>query len=353
MKFLHLADVHLGAAPDAGNSWSAGRGQEIWDTFRDAIALASREQVDLLLIAGDLFHRQPTAEALREVDYLFSTIPHTRVVLIAGNHDYLAPASPYYSFRFSRNVECLFSTECECLRYPEIKTEIYGFSYDRQEITEPLYDRLKPVNNNYIHILLGHGGDARHIPINADKVRRNGFDYVALGHIHRPGALIANKIVYPGALSPIDCDDLGPHGCVLGEIRGHHANVRFVPLAKRQYRLMELVCSDADTTFSLRDRLERQIRDTGDGDLYRVILTGERLPGAKFDVSRLKDCGMITDVEDRTVPALHVEELRRRFQGQLIGRYIDSFDGEHLSEAESKALQYGLEALIASRKDQE
>ena len=84
MRFIHMADVHLGAAPDGKADWSEARKNEIWETFRSSIADARRENVDLLLIAGDLFHRQPLLEELREVNYLFSTLQNTRVVLIAG-----------------------------------------------------------------------------------------------------------------------------------------------------------------------------------------------------------------------------------------------------------------------------
>ena len=69
MRFMHMADVHLGACPDGRADWSETRKKEIWDTFRDSIADARKEQVDLLLIAGDLFHRQPLPQELKEVFY--------------------------------------------------------------------------------------------------------------------------------------------------------------------------------------------------------------------------------------------------------------------------------------------
>ena len=50
---------------------------------------ARRQQADLLLIAGDLFHRQPLKRELKEVAAGFAAIPDTEIVLIAGNHDYL------------------------------------------------------------------------------------------------------------------------------------------------------------------------------------------------------------------------------------------------------------------------
>ena len=88
MRFFHIADVHLGAEPDKGFPWSQDRSREIWDSFRRVIEQAGRDQADLFLIAGDLFHRQPLARELKEVNAMFSTIPDTRILLIAGNHDY-------------------------------------------------------------------------------------------------------------------------------------------------------------------------------------------------------------------------------------------------------------------------
>ena len=74
MRFIHLADVHLGAVPDRGCPWSSRREEEIWETFRRVIAGIRENPVDLLFIAGDLFHRQPLLRELKEVNNLFSTI---------------------------------------------------------------------------------------------------------------------------------------------------------------------------------------------------------------------------------------------------------------------------------------
>ena len=346
MRFMHMADVHLGACPDGRADWSETRKKEIWDTFRDSIADARKEQVDLLLIAGDLFHRQPLPQELKEVSYLFSTIPQTRVVLMAGNHDYLRPDSAYLSTTWSRNVACLFSRECECVRFPEIGTEVYGLSYYRQEIPEPLYDGLHPVDSDCFQVLLAHGGDALHIPFQKEKLARSGFDYVALGHIHKPQELAENRVVYAGALSPIDCGDTGPHGYVLGTWERGKVTVEFVPRAKREYAGLVLKVGEEDTTYSLRDRLERLIEQKGWQHIYRVVLQGKRDPETHFDTEKLTEYGMVLEVEDQTVPAFHLEELKRRYAGQLVGRYIESFEGHERSKIEELALQYGLEALL-------
>ncbi|MFR9099839.1 MAG: metallophosphoesterase family protein [Anaerostipes hadrus] len=67
------------------------------ETFQRVIDHANKQQVDLLLIAGDLFDQPPTQQELREVDYLLSRLNHTRTVLIAGNHDHLEPHDVFFS----------------------------------------------------------------------------------------------------------------------------------------------------------------------------------------------------------------------------------------------------------------
>lgn len=84
MKFIHTADIHWGMIPDSDKPWGKKREQAIRLTFQGIIEDARDSRADLLLISGDLFHRQPLARDLKEVNYLFSTIPGTRVVIIAG-----------------------------------------------------------------------------------------------------------------------------------------------------------------------------------------------------------------------------------------------------------------------------
>ena len=104
MKFIHTADIHLGAEPDAGSSYTAKRPEELWNSFERLLNICEEEQTDLLLIAGDLFHRQPLLRELKELDYLFSRLTHTQVVLMAGNHDYLKSTSYYRNYFCLRNL---------------------------------------------------------------------------------------------------------------------------------------------------------------------------------------------------------------------------------------------------------
>ena len=107
MKFIHIADVHWGARPEREQTFGRIREQEIKETFQRVIDHANKQQVDLLLIAGDLFDQPPTQQELREVDYLLSRLNHTRTVLIAGNHDHLEPHDAFSQYKWNSEVYLL------------------------------------------------------------------------------------------------------------------------------------------------------------------------------------------------------------------------------------------------------
>ena len=165
MKFIHIADVHWGMAPDGDKPWCRQRTQAIRHTFERAIEETRNQKADLLLIAGDLFHRQPLVRDLKEVNYLFTTIPDTKVVIIAGNHDRIQKSSAVLSFQWAPNVTYLMDEEFTSVYFEEINTEVWGFSYHTAEIREPKLNQVQAPGKDRIHILLGHGGDAGHVPI--------------------------------------------------------------------------------------------------------------------------------------------------------------------------------------------
>ena len=165
MRFIHTGDIHLGASPEKGRPWAETRGDEIWNTFERLILEIKNKPVDLLIIAGDLFHRQPLLRELKEVDYLFSTIPMTKVILCAGNHDAIKKGSFYETFEWSDNVTFIDSKNVEEYDIPELNTCIYGLSYYTTENTDAMYDHVIVNDPEKINILVAHGGDEKHIPI--------------------------------------------------------------------------------------------------------------------------------------------------------------------------------------------
>ncbi|MGN0314026.1 MAG: exonuclease SbcCD subunit D [Fusicatenibacter sp.] len=350
MHFIHIADVHLGMDPDPGFPWSKQRGEEIWESFREIIRLAQEEKPEFLLIAGDLFHRQPLIRELKEVNYLFSTIPDTTVVLMAGNHDYVKKDSYYREFTWEKNVVGLFRETMTRVEIPSKKTAVYGCSYYRREIPENLFADVRPEGTMRYHILLAHGGDARHIPWSTERLAGSGFDYIACGHIHKPEILVPGKMAYAGALEPTDLTQMGPHGYVRGTIDERGTTVEFVPFAVYEYVPVTLVVTEETTQYSLEQQLLSQLERLGSEKICIVTLSGRRQAALEFRKHRLMELGNVIEVYDKTRPAYDLEQLKRTYNGSLIGAYIEKLEYGR-SGIEQKALDFGLEALLEARKN--
>ena len=352
MKFIHIADVHLGVQPEAGRACSESRSAEIWETFRRVIQVCADERADLLLVAGDLFHRQPLLRELKEADSLFASIPGTQVVLIAGNHDYIRRDSYYRTFRWSSNVHMLAGEKLEVAELPRLSCAVYGLSYHARQISAPLYDEARAQGRQRTEILLAHGGDGAHIPIDRERLAGLGYSYIALGHIHRPHVLVPSLAAYAGALEPTDRNDTGPHGYIEGEISPDEGGCRFsfVPFASRSYIHCEVEVDRRTTGMRLRELVEEKIRQTGKENIYKFLLKGYRDPDIAFDLDALGRQGNIIAISDETRPAYDMEKLYRNNRNNLIGKYIESFSGAEADSVEYGALCEGIAALMETRR---
>lgn len=347
IRFIHLADVHLGAVPDRGCPWSREREEEIWETFRRVIVTIRKSPVDLLFIAGDLFHRQPLISELREINDLFATISQTRIFLMAGDNDYMKEDSFYRTFKWNENVSLFDEESRTCIEIPDKNIYVYGLSYEHKEIHEALYDDWKKSDKRGFHVLMVHGGDEEHIPMDFRKMAEGGFDYVALGHRCQQQAPLKDWMLYSGALEPIDRNDLGEHGYIEGTYDEGKVRTRFVPFASRSYQNLLLTVREGSTQHTLEEMLRNEIMKRGGKNIYRVIIQGTRSPGSLLLAERLKSMGNIVEVLDESRPAYDLEKLHEQYKGTLIGDYIEQFpDNGRRPVVQDKALYHGLQALL-------
>lgn len=345
MRFIHTGDIHLGATPDTGFPWSKERTDAITQTFLRIIDMAEKYRVDLLLIAGDLFHRQPLRRELKELNYYFSKLTHTRVVMIAGNHDYLRENSPYLNHEWPEHVTFLSSATMSSVYFEDINTEVHGFSYHHQEVREPLYDDCRAPSDGRIHILLGHGGDAHHVPIRMPALASSGFDYVALGHIHQPRIFKNTNIAYCGSPEPMDKTDLGRRGCILGEIHEGNCRLSWRALAETEYAVVEIPVTRNTTQAEVNEHILREC-EANPMNIFRIRLTGFRDPDLFFDLDAIRALGRIVEITDETEPDYDLDALRKEHAHDLVSYYIQALTEEDTTPIQRKALYYGLRALL-------
>ncbi len=348
MKIIHTADLHLGMHPDKGHPWSESRSQALWDALRHIIQAANEQAADLLLIAGDLFHRQPLLRDLKEVNTLFDTLDTAYVVLIAGNHDYIGPRSHYRDFAWSDHVIFLDDAEMASVYLEHLNVEIHGLSYHQSEIRQRLYDDLQSPNDGRIHILLGHGGDDRHIPLDCHRLAAAGFHYIALGHIHKPALREDLRLAWCGAPEPTDHTDIGVRGYVVAHVTSRRTQLRFVPSCSAQYIPLTVTITPETTRESLRQTLLQTISQKGEEHIYLVTLNGQR--DADLDLTTplpLPYPIRIRQWIDHSRMALDFDRLRQDHGQDLLGRFLAEMDSLPDGPLRDKAIAYGARACLA------
>ena len=339
MKFIHTADIHLGAAFLEKN--------QLFESFERIIEDAKNEKVDVLMISGDLFNKQPLLKELREINALFSRIGNTKVFIIAGNHDFIKKDSYYNSFNWNENVIFIKENKISRIDVDKLNLSIYGMSYHNREIRENIYDNLTPDNEERINILMAHGGDETHGPINFQSLNDSGFDYIALGHIHKYSEPIKNYAIYPGSIEPLDINETGAHGYVYGEITKTGRLIEFRSIAKKRCIHYELDVTGKDSNFGIIEELKKII----DKDAYyKINLIGK----SKIDLNLglFYNIKNVVKVVDNTSLDYDIDKLLKDNENGILSEYIKNFVINNISpsEIEKKSNEYAIKALIYNQK---
>ena len=231
MKLLHTSDWHLGASEE---NRSLLEDQQF---FIDEICRIIREkQVDAVLIAGDVFDRPVvSAEAIRLYDSAMTRIckdAGVQVCVIAGNHDgaerlsscneLLSQVGLHIAGSLIRDPQIVDLDDTEVFLLPWItEMKVKSVFTEEKDSIQSLEDAYRVVTNQYRaafspgkkHILLAHAYIANTETSTSDMAAEigfasqvpagifEGFDYVALGHLHKPQD-VTPTIRYSGTPMP-------------------------------------------------------------------------------------------------------------------------------------------------------
>ncbi len=349
MKFIHISDVHLGKKPDKGRIWSEKRSEELYESFKNVLTVCDELQIDLLLIAGDLYDTPPTEKELRKLDVELKRLYKTKVVIIAGSSDYMSEDSAWSKYSFAQNIIVLPAGKATNAYIEDLNVCVTGFSYAKPEYKERILEKLEPGREGAYNILLGHGGDATHMPFSSERLARKKFDYIALGYIHKVKHILKNKMAFSGSLEPLDYTETGKHGYIYGEVDEEgHTGITWVPCNKRSYINTTVKLDSSMDSLTIRDTVEKQIRDLGKDNIYRIMLKGKIDSKAEIDLALLKSKYYINQIINRTEEYYDLDELMLENQNNLVGRFIKTLSDDEIENEDirKKALRYGIEALL-------
>ena len=226
MRFLHLSDLHLGKRV---NEFSMLEDQAY--ILKEILNIIDEQKVEAVLIAGDVYDKViPSAEAVRLLDDFLTRIAARElpVFLISGNHDsaervafgsrLMSSRQIYLSPVFESDVEPITISD----RYGEIN--IYMLPFVKPSLVKRVYPEEEiityqdavnaavqhmQIDTDKRNILLAHqfvtGAarcDSEELSVggldDVDASIFDGFDYVALGHLHGPQKIGKETVRYSG-----------------------------------------------------------------------------------------------------------------------------------------------------------
>lgn len=360
IKFVHTGDIHLGLQFNSvsfNRDTAHYRRAELWSTFKRIVDYSQDEDMDFLLIAGDLFESKYfTLGDMMRLRDIFKAAEDVNIVIAAGNHDYLGGNSLYKKVEWSDNVHIFQAGGISKIDFPELDTVIFGYSWDRVEIrNHQLFDDYDFDDGMKNRILLIHGdigSNSNYLPLNLDRLKQLDLDYIGLGHIHKP-EIFTNKIAYCGSPEPLDFGELGERGFIQGHIQDGETEVEFIPFSKREF-LHKTIQINENMSFQDIYELIRNVDGNKALDYYRIELNGYRQDDIKIGDLQLlvKDDFHYIEIIDNTSPDYDLVALERDYRDSVIGEFIKEMKDKGLDDPlVKKALYYGLDALLKGRVD--
>ncbi len=279
VKILHTADLHLGAKfADLSDEKAKLRQSELRQSFLGLVS--SHIDADIVLMAGDIFDAGDVS--LAEAEFLvsvFEKYPDKKFLMVCGNHDpYFSPIWEYMSSILPENA-VLFTPDGDEVVFDELKTRVWGISFQNEICTSPLIEGKTMPGGDYINLMLVHGDlyteGSTYNPISVGDISLSSADYVALGHIHKFNTIERISSVtyaYSGTCEGHGYDECGRLGCIYGTVSKKMADVNFECTSLRTYNKINIDISDAKTIEAVKELVECKI--TPD-NMYHITLTGE------------------------------------------------------------------------------
>lgn len=354
MRFIHMADMHFDSPfvlATEREEIADKRRLEKRKIFKNIVEYIKKENIPYLFISGDLYEQEYIRKST--IDYinnLFKEIEQTKIFIVPGNHDPYLKNSYYAQYKWNKNVK-IFTKKLEVLSNEDI--DIYGYGFENYYMENP-YSKIEIKNKEKINILLTHGDldgakkeDKPYNEIKTKELQDAGFDYVALGHIHKKSYndYLEQCIVYPGSTAAMGFDEEGEHGIIEGYInkKGQEIekNIKFIKMDTTEFVVSKLNISELDSMETLIEYLNEIKLD--ENKLFELVLEGTR----NFEIDKTKILKMIkkeniikikdnTTIEKDTIESLANDNTLR---GIFANNILEDMKKEGISTKEKEELE--------------
>ena len=359
MKFVHIADMHFDS-PFVNLSEKDIMGDlrrlEQRKVFKKIIEYIKENNIKYFFISGDLYeHKYIKQSTIEYVNKLFEEIPETNIYIAPGNHDPYTKNSYYNKYNWSKNVK-IFGPKVEKIETQD--ANIYGYGFDDFYCSDSGVENIEIEQTEKPNILIIHGNidgstieDMQYNSMSKKMLEEKGFDYVALGHIHKKDYNTEEnqKIVYPGSTISLGFDELGEHGMIVGDVEKNKLEIQFVKLDDKQFTKREL---NVDNIYSKEELIEKiNELKIEENNYIEIILIGNRnFEINKYDLIRYISNNNIIKIKDNTKIAYDLEKLENEntLKGLFIkemNKKIKNAETEEEKEIIEKSIEIGLASL--------
>lgn len=343
MKIIHVSDVHFDI-PFKTLSDREGLGTERRldqrKAFKKMIEFSKENDIDIILIAGDLFEQEYIKEStIKYINNLFKEIPKTKIFITPGNHDPKLKNSYYTIWNWNENVY-IFSDKLEKVSLAE--ADVYGYGFNNYEMNNFEDQNIEITNNQKNNIFISHGDiyktSDNYNPMDLNKLKDK-FDYIALGHIHKKDEY------YSGSLISLGFDEPGEHGFYYIELENKKIiRKEFIKVDERELIKNNLNISEINSA----DELIEKINSINtQNNLYEIILEGKRNFKIKIDLNliqkniiKIKDNTKLEiknnlSENENTLHGIFIKKLKEK----LFNNEIDENTFEKILELENEIIQ--------------
>jgi len=256
-KFIHAADVHLDSPLRGLSRYESAPAESIRGAcrraFENLVDLAIEEKVAFVLLAGDLYDGDwkdySTGIFLSQQMGRLGRY-NISVFAVAGNHD--AANRITKALACPDNMKILSSRKVETIRLDDLAVAIHGRSFGSSYVTENLAAGFVKAEKNMFNIGLlhtsldGREGHATYAPCTIDDLHSKGYQYWALGHIHKQEFVSEYPwVVFPGCIQGRHIREIGSKGCVLVSVENGNVNgVERYPLDVLRWVLCSIELND-------------------------------------------------------------------------------------------------------------
>ncbi len=363
IKILHTADLHLGS----GHTGTANGKIEGENAFLKIINICKSQMVDFLLIAGDLFDT-PFADSdlVSRVISAMQQIPETTIAIAPGNHDCACAGSVYLKYDFPKNV-VIFSSFLEHIDFPQKNVRLWGAGFTDRFENIPLLQTPVCQSSDLINLCVLHGelaaenSHSSYNPIYPSAIQKSGFDYLALGHIHKRSEIqkLGNTYYsYSGCHCGRGFDEPGELGVYIGEVSKNSLKLEFCEIALRKYIIKDIDITDCKNTFDVSEKvlslLENHYGNKFSDNLYRITLRGTVAIDTSISINHLTSvlaerlCYI--EIADKCdIDIRHMESIATEtsLRGIFVSKMLDKISLAQQDEKEKykNALKIGLRAF--------